>query len=69
MASFFLLLFLRTMHKTALFTIIYCNSLFFTDNGVVTVRLPGDCCDMYTQVRVVDEKEDADKVISQMETC
>lgn len=35
---------LHTMHKSALFTIVYCN--FFTDNRFLTVRLSVVCCDM-----------------------
>ncbi len=42
--AFFFVCFLRTMHDTALFTIIYFNS--FTDNRFVTVQLPVICCDM-----------------------
>lgn len=43
--------FLRTMHKTALFTIIYCS--FFTDNRFLTVGLPVVWCDMSVQLMMM----------------
>lgn len=54
------------MHKTVLFTIIYCN--FFTDSRFLTVRLSVVCCDM----SVVDYEDYLEKgvtVILPMETC